>query len=46
MRQKLKKYCKDFEEQMTAYREGPDPLGYSSGAAEDNEDDEEEVDKN
>lgn len=40
LRQKLKKYNKDFETDLNAYRSEPDPLGYSSGAAED---DEEEV---
>lgn len=41
LRQKLRKYIKDFEAEVNAYREGPDPVGYSSGAAED--DDEEIV---
>lgn len=40
LRQKIRKYNKDFEADLNAYREGPDPVGYSSGAAED---DEEEV---
>ena len=43
LRQNLKKYNKDFEEQLAAYKEGPDPFGYSSGAAEDNEEDEDEL---
>jgi hypothetical protein len=34
LRQKLRKYNKDFESEITAYREGPDPVGYSSGAGE------------
>lgn len=41
LRQKVRKYIKDFETEVHTYREGPDPLGYSSGAAED--DDEEIV---
>ena len=39
-RQKIKKYNKEFEEQVNSYREEPDPLGYSSGALESNEEDE------
>ncbi|KAI1702155.1 eukaryotic translation initiation factor 3 subunit C [Ditylenchus destructor] len=39
MRQKVRKYNKDFESEILAYREAADPVGYSSGAAE--EDDEE-----
>ncbi|CAD5207154.1 unnamed protein product [Bursaphelenchus okinawaensis] len=33
LRQKIRKYNKDFETDISAYREGPDPIGYSSGAA-------------
>ncbi|KAL3091723.1 hypothetical protein niasHT_024305 [Heterodera trifolii] len=40
LRQKLKKYSKDFEEDLGTYRTEPDPMGYSSGAAEDDEDEE------
>ncbi|KAI3415617.1 hypothetical protein GPALN_005215 [Globodera pallida] len=40
LRQKLKKYSKDFEDDLNTYRAEPDPLGYSSGAAEDDEDEE------
>ncbi|KAL7074531.1 hypothetical protein ACQ4LE_006341 [Meloidogyne hapla] len=39
-RQKIKKYNKEFDEHLNSYREGPDPLGYSSGAVESNEEDE------
>jgi translation initiation factor 3 subunit C len=39
LRQKLRKYNKDFETELQNYRVDPDPIGYSSGAAE--EDDEE-----
>lgn len=45
LRQKLKKYNKEFEERLIEYREGPDPQGYSSGAAEDNDEEEDEVPK-
>lgn len=38
LRQKIRKYNKDFEGEITTYKQGPDPLGYSSGAAEDDED--------
>ena len=41
LRQKLKKYNKEFEDQLVAYRGGPDPIGYSSGAAEDDDEDDE-----
>lgn len=41
LRQKVRKYIKDFEAEVNTYKEGPDPVGYSSGAAED--DDEELV---
>lgn len=34
LRQKLRKYNKDFETELQKYREGPDPVGYSSGEAE------------
>lgn len=34
LRQKLKKYAKEFEEEIDVYKKEPDPLGYSSGAAE------------
>ena len=43
LRQKLRKYNKDFEGEINTYKGGPDPLGYSSGAGED--DDEEDKDK-
>lgn len=39
LRQKVRKYNKDFETELKKYQEEPDPVGYSSGAAE--EDDEE-----
>ncbi|KAI6241205.1 Eukaryotic translation initiation factor 3 subunit C [Aphelenchoides fujianensis] len=38
LRQKLRKYNKDFESEIAAYREGPDPVGYSSGGGEEEED--------
>jgi hypothetical protein len=38
LRQKVRKYNKDFDAELNSYRDGPDPLGYSSGAAEDYED--------
>lgn len=41
LRQKVRKYNKDFDAEISGYREGPDPPGYSSGAAE--EEDEEKV---
>lgn len=41
LRQKVRKYNKDYESEIGSYREGPDPVGYSSGAAE--EDDEDQV---
>lgn len=39
LRQKVRKYIKDFDVEVNTYREGPDPVGYSSGAAEDDDDD-------
>jgi translation initiation factor 3 subunit C len=39
LRQKVRKYNKDFENEIKKYQEEPDPVGYSSSAAE--EDDEE-----
>lgn len=39
LRQKVRKYNKDFETEIKKYQEEPDPMGYSSGAVE--EDDEE-----
>ncbi|KAI6178388.1 Eukaryotic translation initiation factor 3 subunit C [Aphelenchoides besseyi] len=38
LRQKIRKYNKEFESEISAYREGPDPVGYSSGGGEDDED--------
>lgn len=43
LRQKLRKYNKDFETEIKKYQEEPDPLGYSSGAAEDDEEEPEAV---
>lgn len=37
MRQKLHKHNKDFETEIQKYREDPDPVGYSSGEADDDE---------
>jgi hypothetical protein len=39
LRQKVTKYNIEFEEQLEYYRQEPDALGYSSGAAEDDEPD-------
>ncbi|KAF7634106.1 Eukaryotic translation initiation factor 3 subunit C [Meloidogyne graminicola] len=39
-RQKIKKYNKEFEDHLIPYREEPDPVGYSSGAVESNDEDE------
>ncbi|TKR93213.1 hypothetical protein L596_007709 [Steinernema carpocapsae] len=44
LRQKVRKYNKEMESELAAYREGPDPVGYSSAeenvAAEEDESDE------
>jgi hypothetical protein len=37
LRQKVRKYNFGFETEINAYREGPDPVGYSSGAAEEDD---------
>jgi translation initiation factor 3 subunit C len=37
LRQKVRKYNKDFETEIKKYQEEPDPLGYSSGALEDDD---------
>jgi len=34
IRQKIRKYNREFDNELNAYRDGPDPVGYSSGAAE------------
>jgi translation initiation factor 3 subunit C len=34
LRQKVRKYNKDFESEIASYREGADPVGYSSGEAQ------------
>ena len=38
LRQKLRKYNKDFETQIETYRADADPVGYSSGVADEDED--------
>lgn len=44
VRQKLKKYVKDFEAEIAAYRESPDPEGFSSDEAESEESEDESDD--
>ncbi|KAK0424319.1 hypothetical protein QR680_008607 [Steinernema hermaphroditum] len=45
LRQKVRKYNKDMEEELTAYRAEPDPVGYSSGEENVGGGDEDESDK-
>lgn len=39
LRQKVRKYCREFEKDVAAYREGPDPVGYTSDEGEKEEGD-------
>ncbi|VDO32534.1 unnamed protein product [Onchocerca flexuosa] len=43
LRQKIRKYNKDMEMEVNAYRAEPDPVGYSSADNQDEEDEQEEV---
>ncbi|VDN06533.1 unnamed protein product [Thelazia callipaeda] len=45
LRQKIRKYNKDMEEEIRAYRAEPDPVGYSSADDEEEEDEPEEPEK-
>lgn len=45
LRQKLRKYNKDFELDIDEYRKEPDPIGYSSGEAAPDDDDDDDADE-
>ncbi|VDM43519.1 unnamed protein product [Toxocara canis] len=45
LRQKIRKYNKDMEAEVTAYRAEPDPVGYSSADGEADDDEPEEQEK-
>ncbi|VDK44270.1 unnamed protein product [Anisakis simplex] len=45
LRQKIRKYNKDMEAEVSSYREEPDPIGYSSADGEADEDEPEEREK-